>query len=173
MVVLNPATVEIKRNGLGRLQFKVEGEKSPLSAEDVVFIPDLVKPGEVRGVSRVTALKENFALAKALENFSATFFGQGTNVAGVIEFPGNLTAEQAQDLARGFDNRHRGWKRGHKTGVLTGGATFKTTQVDPDKSTLIDSRRMAVEDVARAFNIPPHLMGLPGKIGRASCRERV
>lgn len=171
MVVLNPATVEIKRNGLGRLQFKVEGEKATLSAEDVVFIPDLVKPGEVRGVSRVTALKENFALAKALENFSATFFGQGTNVAGVIEFPGNLTAEQAQDLARGFDNRHRGWKRGHKTGVLTGGATFKTTQVDPDKSTLIDSRRMAVEDCARAFNIPPHLLGLPGTNSYASVEQ--
>jgi len=171
MVVLNPHTVEVKRNGLGRLMFKVEGEDNLVSSDEMVFIPDLLKPGTVRGVSRVEALKENFALAKALENFSATFFGQGTNTAGVIEYPGNLTAEQAQDLARGFDARHKGWRRGHKTGVLTGGATFKTTQIDPDKSTLIDSRRMAVEDVARAFNIPSNLLGLPGTNSYASVEQ--
>ena len=68
LVVLNPTTVEVKRNGLGRLQFNVKGEKKSLSNEEVVFIPDLLKPGAVRGVSRVEALKENFGLALALES---------------------------------------------------------------------------------------------------------
>ena len=169
--VLNPRSVKIERSGVGRLTFQVEGSPRPLTSEEIVFIPDLVRPGDVRGVSRVSQLKENFGLAVALQNYAAQFFGTGTNMAGVIEFPGNLSAEQASELARGFDNRHKGWKRGHKTGVLTGGATFKTTQVDPEKSQAIEARRLAVEDVARIFNVPPHLLGLPGTNSYASVEQ--
>ncbi len=171
LVVLNPTTVEVKRNALGRLMFVVKGEKKPLTAEEIVFIPDVLRPGTVRGVSRIEALKENWGLALAMEKFSATFFGQGTNMAGVIEFPGNLTQEQSDQLRNGFDKAHQGWQRGHKTGVLSGGATWKSTQIDPDKSTLVESRNMAVADVARAFNIPVHLMGLPGTNSYASVEE--
>jgi HK97 family phage portal protein len=171
LVTLNPTSVEIVRNGIGRLQFNVTGEDKPLTADELIYIPDLLRPGQIRGVSRIHALKENFALALAMEKFAATFFGQGTNLAGVIEFPGNLTQEQADNLRSGFDSRHSGWSRSNRTGVLSGGATFKATQVDPQQSSLIESRRMAVEDVARAFNVPPHLLGLPGTMAYASVEE--
>jgi HK97 family phage portal protein len=160
MIVLNPLTVKIKRSGIGRLVFKVEGEDRPLSSEDILFIPDVVKPGEVRGVSRVEALKENFGLAIAMEKFAATFFGQGTNLSGVIEVPGNITQEQSEQLRNGFDRAHAGWRRGHRTGVLSGGATWKQTQIDPEKSTIIESRNQAVLDICRAFNVPPHLLAI-------------
>jgi len=171
LVVLNPKNVTVKRNGLGRLTFQVEGEDQPLTSDDIVFIPDLVKPGKVRGVARTEVLKESFGLALALERYSQTFFGSGTTLQGVIEYPGALTADQAADLRNGFDSAHQGWKKAHRTGVLTGGASFKTTQVDPEKSQAIEARRMAVEDVARAFNIPPHLLGLPGTNSYASVEQ--
>jgi len=171
LTVLNPQQVEVKRNGVGRIQFTVEGEERVLTPEDVIFIPDVVRPGYIRGESRVKALKENFGLAMALEKFAANFFGSGTNLSGVIEFPGNLTAEQASNLANGFDNRHKGWRKGHRTGVLSGGATFKPTQIDPVQSQSIEARHMAVEDVARAFNVPPHLLALPGTNSYASVEQ--
>jgi HK97 family phage portal protein len=171
LTVLNPLSVEVKRNGIGRIQFVVEGEDKVLTPEEIIFIPDLVRPGHIRGESRVKALKENFGLAMALEKFASNFFGQGTNLSGIIEFPGNLTAEQAQNLANGFDNRHRGWRKGHRTGVLSGGATFKATQIDPAQSQSIEARHMAVEDVARAFNVPPHLLALPGTNSYASVEQ--
>ena len=171
LVVLNPTTVQIVRNGIGRLQFNVTGEEQPLSGDEILYIPDILRPGQVRGVSRVVALRESFGLSLALEKFAATFFGSGTNLAGVIEFPGNLTQEQADNLRSGFDSRHSGWSRSNRTGVLSGGAQFKPTQIDPQQSSLIESRRFGVEDVARAFNIPPHLLGLPGTMAYASVEE--
>lgn len=171
LAVLNPTAVTISRSSRGRLTFKVEGTNKPLTADEVIYIPDVLRPGQLRGVSRVTALKENFGLALALEKFAASFFGNGTNTTGIIEFPGALTQEQADQLRESFDSRHRGWRNGHKTGILSGGATFKTTQIDPAQSTLIESRRMAVEDVARAFNVPPHLLGLPGTSSYASVEQ--
>jgi HK97 family phage portal protein len=162
MSVLNPHHVEIKRNGLGRVMFEVHGEPELLSSDEVVFIPDVVRPGHIRGVSRVEALKENFGLAIALQNYAAKFFGSGTQTSGVIEYPGNLTAEQAKALQEGFDARHRGWGKSHRTAIISGGAKYVPTSVENDKAQFLDSRRLAVEDVARAFNIPSNLLNLPG-----------
>lgn len=169
--VLNPSHVQIKRNGIGRVTFVVEGEDRPLTTEQVLHIPDIVKPGAIRGVSRTEALKENFGLAIALQNYSAKFFGQGTNTSGVLEYPGNLTAEQAAQLQEAFDARHRGWKHSHKTAVLSGGATYKPTSVNPQDSQLLEARNHAVADVARAFSIPPHLLGLDQGMSYASVEQ--
>lgn len=171
LIVLNPKTVTVKRNARQELLFEVEGESKPLTSEQMIFLPDVLRPGHVRGVSRVEALKENFGLALALERFAATFFGQGTNLGGVIEFPGNLTAEQAENLRNSFDVKHKGWRRGHRTGILSGGATFKTTQVDPESAQSIEARRLAVEDVARAFNVPANMLNIPGTTTYASVEQ--
>jgi HK97 family phage portal protein len=171
MTVLNPQQVKIERASYGEVRFKVEGEKRPLTPEEVIHIPDVVRPGSLRGVSRVDALKENFGLAMALENYAAKFFGQGATTQGIIEFPEELTAEQAKQLAQSFDSRHKGWGRAHKTGVLSAGAKYRETSVNNDQAQFIDSRRMAVEDVARAFNVPPHLLGLPGTNSYASVEQ--
>jgi HK97 family phage portal protein len=162
MTVLNPAKVEIRKDKVGGVTFVYEGENKPLNKNEILHIPDVVRPGETRGISRVTALKDNFGLALALESYAARFFGQGASTQGIIEFPGNLTPDQAKQLVDGFDARHKGFRKSHKTGVLSGGAKYVNTSVENDKAQFIDSRRMAVEDVARAFNIPPHLLGLPG-----------
>jgi HK97 family phage portal protein len=162
LVVLNPHKVEMIRNGIGRVMFQVEGEDKLLSGEEVIFIPDIVRPGNLRGVSRVEALKEDFGLAIALRNYAAKFFGSGTQPAGIIEVPGNLTGDQARNLQEGFESMHRGWKKSHRPAVISGGAKWVANQLENDKAQFIDSRRMAVEDVARAFNIPSNLLNLPG-----------
>ncbi|MGA1073432.1 MAG: phage portal protein, partial [Pseudohongiellaceae bacterium] len=134
MNVLNPTDVAIKRNGVGRVMFDVKGEDKLLSSEQIIFIPDVVKPGTMRGISRVEALKENFGLAQALENYASKFFGSGTHTSGVLEVPGNLTAEQAKSMQEAFDSRHKGWGRAHKTAIITGGAAYKPTNVPNDQA---------------------------------------
>jgi HK97 family phage portal protein len=162
MSVLNPHNVEITRNGLGQVMFRLNQDDTLLSSEQVVFIPDVVRPGNIRGVSRVEALKENFALARGLEAYAAKFFGSGTQTSGVIEFPGNLTADQAKGLQEGFDSRHRGWGKAHRTAILSAGAKYTPTNTENDKAQFLDSRRLAVEDVARAFRVPSNMLNLPG-----------
>jgi HK97 family phage portal protein len=162
LVVLNPGDVEVVRNGIGRVMFRLQTSDELLSSEQILHIVDVLKPGHIRGISRVEALKDNFGLAIALESYAARFFGQGVSMAGHIEFPANLTPEQARDLSDGFSARHGGFRKSHKVGVLSGGAKFVSTSIENDKAQFLDSRRMAVEDVARAFNIPTMFLGLPG-----------
>jgi HK97 family phage portal protein len=171
LVVLNPIDVEVTRNGIGRVMYRVQASDTLLDSDEVLHLIDTLRPGQIRGTSRVEALKDNFGLAIALESYAARFFGQGVSMAGHIEFPGNLTPEQAKDLSDGFSARHGGFRKSHKIGVLSGGASFVGTNIENDKAQFIDSRRMAVEDVARAFKIPPHLLGLPGTTSYASVEQ--
>lgn len=171
LMVLNPNAVTVRRSSVGRMVFEVEGENRPLTSEQVIYIPDLLRPGSVRGVSRVEYLKESLGIGKALDMYTANFFGNGTTLSGVLEVPMQLTAEQAESLRESFDAKHRSWKKAHRTGVLTGGATFKPTQIDPEKSMLIEAKNQAIGDVARAFHIPPHLLGLDMGMSYASVEE--
>lgn len=172
LVVLDPKTVEVKRSALGRKMFEVVGEPKLLSTDDVKHVTDLLEPGALRGISRVSKLSDALGVASALQSYAATFFGQGATTAGVIEFPGPLlTAEQAKTLQDGFDSRHKGWRKAHKTGILSGGATYKTTTVPNDSAQFLESRRFAVEEIARAFNIPLHMLGVPDTASYASVEQ--
>lgn len=162
MVVLNPLSVNLTRNSLGQKFYTstAEGNKM-LSNDDVLHIcGSILLPGELRGKSPIDTLKENIGLAISLESFAARFFGQGTLTQGVIEYPGALTAEQAENLAKSFDRQHKGFRKAHKTGILSGGAVFKPTTIANDQAQMLDSRRLAVEDVARAYRVPTDMIGL-------------
>jgi HK97 family phage portal protein len=172
LVVLDPEQVTVSRNGQGRKIFAYAGEDKALTSREIIHITDLLEPGALKGISRVSRLSDALGVASALQQYAARFFGQGATTQGVIEFPGPiLTKEQATTLANGFDSRHKGLRNAHKTGVLSGGATYKSTSVDNDSAQFLESRRFAVEEVARLFNIPLSMMGIPGTQSYASVEQ--
>ena len=116
LVVLNPQRVECSRDRVTRRPIYVFENRDVIQAEDMIHITELRLPGEMRGISRIDFMKENLGLAKALEEFAARFFGQGSSASGIIEFPGNLTREQAKDLVSGFEEGHKGLRRSHRPG---------------------------------------------------------
>jgi HK97 family phage portal protein len=162
MIVLNPLAVSVSRNSLGQKLFAYSGEtRKVLTTDDVLHIAgSILLAGDLRAKSPVDTLKENIGLAIALESFASRFFGQGTLTQGVIEYPGALTAEQAENLAKSFDRQHKGFRKAHKTGILSGGASFKPTTIANDQAQMLDSRRLAVEDIARAYRVPTDMIGL-------------
>jgi len=162
MMVLDPMKVAVSRRANGTKRYTYTGEDGKeLSSDDILHITgSIVLPGSIRGKSTVDSLKENLGLSMSLESFAARFFGQGTQTSGVIEYPGALTAEQAENLSKSFDRAHKGYRKAHKTGILSGGATFKPTAVANDQAQMLDSRRLAVEDVARIFRVPSFMVGL-------------
>lgn len=170
LTVLDPSRVQIRRNAARQVEY-VYDHKTTFSAEEILHITEMRKPGELRGISRMEQLKDTLGLAKALEVFAAQFFGNGSVTDIVIEAPGNLTKQQVEELRDGWENHHRGLKRAHRPGVLAGGAKVSKVGVDPEESQLLDSRRFAVEDICRAFRVPPSLMGIPGTTSYASVEQ--
>jgi len=171
LVVLDPNKVTVTRSAIGRKIFTYEGEQNGLTSDDIIHLTDLLEPGAIKGISRVEKLKEALGVASALQSYAARFFGQGATTQGIIEYPGNLLPDQAKQLRDGFDSAHKGFRKSHRTGILTGGATYKTTSVNNDSAQFLESRRFAVEEIARAFNIPLSFMGIPGTQSYASVEQ--
>lgn len=171
LVVLDPQKMEVTRSAIGRKLFHYEGEATALTTEDIVHLTDLLEPGAIKGISRVERLREALGLGIALQDFAATFFGQGVTGSLVAEVPGNLTPDQARQLSDSMSNRHGGWRKSGRVPVLTGGATIKDISIQNDQSQFIESRRFFVEEVARLFNIPLSMMDVPGSTSYASVEQ--
>lgn len=175
LVVLDPLKVEVTRNPVTReIAYRYENERDNLiSKDEMLHLTELRKPGDARGLSRVTELKQNLGLSSALQEFAARFFGSGANLGGLIEHPAQLTREQSKDLADSFRGLHKGLRKSHKVGVLSGGAKFTKTEAAPDEAQMLESRRLAIEEVARIFRVPPHMIGIttPGAMSYASVEQ--
>jgi len=172
--VLNPSKVEVVRNSATRrpeFVIKIDERRSErVPGDEMIHISDMRLPGEMRGKSRIDLIQEELGLSKALTVFAARFFSSGAVTSGIIEYPGNLTREQAGDLKASFDQSHQGLGRSHKTGILFGGAKFQKTGSDPEQAQMLASREHEIATIARIFRVPPQLLGVttPGAQSYAS-----
>ena len=173
LMVLNPQRVEVRLNRVTRRPEFVYDNRDVIPSEDMIHITELRLPGELRGRSRIDMVKETLGLSKALDTFAQLFFGQGSTVGGLIEYPGQLTREQAKDLADSFELQHKSVRRSHRPGVLFGGAKFTKTSVEPNEAQMLESRQFAVEEIARTFRCPPSMIGVttPGAMSYASVEQ--
>lgn len=171
LVALDPQKMEVTRSAIGRKLFHYEGEEKVLTSDEVMHLTDLLEPGAIVGMSRVDRLREALGLGIALQDFAATFFGQGVSGSMVVEVPGNITPDQARQLSDSMSNRHGGWRKSGRAAVLSGGATVKDMSVQNDQSQFIESRRFFVEEVARLFNIPLHFLDVPGSQSYSSVEQ--
>lgn len=163
LTVLNPTKIKVKRNGVGRVLFEYEEDQKTYTSDEILHIVESVmRPGQIRGVSRVEEMKDALGLGLALDAYAQRFFGQGTSGNYALITDQALTEEQAKVLAKSVDSRHGGWRKSHKTLVLHSGLKIEDIGVDPEKTQLLDSRRMFIEDLCRIWNIPSHMMNLPG-----------
>lgn len=167
---LDPTRVMVRRNPQTRgREFVIDG-KTVLPGDQVLYICEMRKPGSVMGTSRIEEVKNTLGLAKALDEFASRYFSNGANAGGIIEFPGNLTQEQAKDVVEAFEAGHKGLRKSHKPGVLSGGAKFQKIGSDAEQAQMLESRQFAVEEIARVFRVPPSMIGLntPGAMSYAS-----
>lgn len=169
--VLDPMQVRVERNRDGFVQFVVDHTRI-IPAEDMLHITDIRRPGSLEGMSRVTELKDVLGIARALDEFSARYFGSGTLSSGIIEYGGDLTEEQATRLKDQFEKNSRGLSKAHRPNILTGGATYKKLSADAEQSQLVQSREFMVQEIARVFKIQPVMLGITAGMSQASVEQQ-
>jgi len=111
-------------------------------------------PGNLIGISPLRTNSNTYGLALAMERHIAQFYGQGGTPSSVLETDRDLTAEQANVLKETWIMNHN---RNRKPAVLTGGLKWKAISASAG-SELIDAREQIVNEIARVFRIPAHLL---------------
>jgi HK97 family phage portal protein len=102
--------------------------------------------------------REIIGLALATESFGSSFFANGTNVGGIIEMPGALSDEAFGRFKKDMRDTYEGLGKSHRLMFLEQGSKFHQITVNPNESQFIETRRFQVEEIARFFNVPPHMI---------------
>lgn len=158
-------TIETDRDGID--QYRIGA--GYLGSDQIVHVPLLPLAGRSRGPSPIAMLAESIASGLAAMKFGGFFFANGAAMQGVVEVPTGAVVD-AKKLKDDLMRDNRGTSKSHAIGVLTGGATFKELTSNPRDSQMVELQEYIVEEVGRAFGIPPYLLGSqkPGAVAYAS-----
>jgi len=161
--VLDPSditpTLAADDSGIQRLTFtSSQAPGTMFTSRDITMVRGLMKPGQIQGLSPITAAREFIGLGIATQRFGSAFFGNGATPGSVIEVPGQLSPEGAQQLKTAWNDVHKGAGNGSRLAVLTESAKFSKISLSPEDSQFLETRQATVQDVARLYGVPPHLL---------------
>lgn len=98
--------------------------------------------------------------ALAMDDYSGKFFANGAHPSIVLNAPNKMTPEQIDKLQKAFAGKYAGADNFHRLPlVLTEGLTHKEISLSAEDSQLLEARKFQVIDIARAFGVPPHMIG--------------
>lgn len=151
--LVNPNDLlDIKKKD-GQLFYYIKG-KSPISSEDVIHIPGFSFNG-ITGVSVFKYAAKNLGAALAAEEFADENFKSKGLLAGIIKSPKAVESAGKVRLSDAMEARLS--KGGtHNIGFLDEGMDFQSITANAQEASLIDWKKISIEDVARWFNIAPH-----------------
>lgn len=144
----------------GRLAYDVgdgKGRTRRLLEGEVLHLRDRTDDGRI-GRSRLSRAAETVQGVDLANRHARNFLANGASPSGVIEHPGNMTAEQRNGLRSQFSDRHTGTNNAGSTLILDGGLTWKAAQISPEDAELLETRKFGVIEICRLFQVPPPIV---------------
>lgn len=155
--------VTVRRN-FGTKELMYDVNVSDNRRPPITLYPENVL--DIRGMSfngvdtfkPVIAAREAIGMSLATEEFGARFFGNGTNVGGVVEYEGKLSEEAKARFKKDVADKYEGLGKSNRLIFLENGSKFTKVNTTPNDSQFIETRKFQVIEIARFFNVPPHLI---------------
>ena len=166
---LLPSRMTVDRDERGQLFYRYQrgsdetaggkaskAETVILHPSDVLHIPGLGFDGLV-GYSPIAMSKNAIGLAMAAEEYGSKFFANGAAPSGVLETP--TLIKDITKLRDSWNEAYGGSHNAGKVAILEQGVTFKPISMSPQDSQLLETRKYQLDEIARIFRIPPHMIG--------------
>lgn len=163
---LMPSRMRVDRDDNGRLYYEYtrygdeagagKRETVKLSPEEVLHIPGLGFDGLV-GYSPIAMAKNAIGMSMACEEFGAKFFANGAAPGGVLEHPGIL--KDPARVRESWNATFGGSSNANKVAVLEEGMKYTPISVSPNEAQFLETRKFQIDEIARIFRIPPHMIG--------------
>ena len=127
-------------------------------SNDVLHFTGLTTDG-IEGLSPITQCKKAIGWGMAIEEYGNTFFKNGAKLSGVLSTDRSLSETAIDRLRQSFNNTYSQLSGSNQTAILEEGLTFKPVGISPDQAQFLASRTFSIEEIARIWNIPPHMLG--------------
>lgn len=94
------------------------------------------------------------------DEYADLFYKQGISPKGYISYEGDPGENfDPEEIRKFWAEKFGSVKNSHLPAVLLNGGKFTSLMTDPETAQLFESRSFQVLDIARAFGVPPHLIG--------------
>lgn len=156
---LHPDRVQPLRLPSGDLVYRVRQttrESIDLPARDVLHFKGLGFDG-ISGYSVIRLAAQSIGLGLAMEQFGASFFGNGAAASGVLEHPGRLSPDAHSNLRTSLEKGFRG-VRALRPMILEEGMKWHQMSIAPEEAQFLESRRFQTAEICRWFRVPPHMV---------------
>lgn len=152
---LDPRRVTPYRDDKGRKRYTVDGQDA--DPDDIMHVPGY---GDgMKGLNPIAQAREALGLALSAEEFGSSFFGRGSTLNGILTTEGKLDDATADKLEKRWNTSHSGVRNAHKTAIMEGGLKYQQIGITPEDGQFLETRRFQVEEIARLFRVPPHMIG--------------
>lgn len=127
-----------------------------LSPHDVLHIPGLGFDGLV-GYSPIAMAKNSIGMSIACEEYGAKFFANGATPGGILEHPG--VVKDPEKVRDSWMSAFGGSANSNKVAVLEEGMKYTPISISPEEAQFLETRKFQIDEIARIFRIPPHMIG--------------
>jgi len=137
---------------------EADGTMRVLFTGEVLVIRNMMSDDGITPLSPIGVAREAIGLSLAAEEHGSKLFSNDATPAGVLEHPGTLDEPAIKRLRESWENTHAGSSNAHKTAILEGGLKYSAISISPKDSQFIEARKYQIEDIARIYRVPPHLL---------------
>jgi HK97 family phage portal protein len=108
--------------------------------------------------SPLSLAREAIGVAIILERHIAKFFANGARPSGVLETEKSFGDEAVKKVLAGWKAAHQGADNAGKTPLLWAGTTYRPLTMSSVDAQLLELRKFAIIEIARAFRVPPSML---------------
>lgn len=129
-----------------------------LPREDVLNIVGPFSCDGVFGRGVIEAAMESIGAGMAIDKYRGSFFANDATPPGVLQHPGKLSPEARNNMRSEWRSLHGGPDNRGNIAVLWEGMTYTKIGSDPEQTKLIESAQFSITEMARWFDLPPHVL---------------
>lgn len=130
-----------------------------INSRDMLHIRGLGPDGIV-GWPVLELMADALGVGMAAQEFGARFFGNGSNMSGLLMIPGAFTEEKIRNTIAAWNSMQTGLTNSHKVALLQEGVKFQQLQIAPEQAQFLQTREHEIRaTVANITGVPPHMLG--------------
>ncbi|WP_029042575.1 phage portal protein [Cucumibacter marinus] len=164
---LDPANVRIlvdTTSSEPTYEYQTGGGKALYPYRDIFHIKAPGTDG-IAGKSPTLDCRDAIRVAMVMERQAFKFFEKASRPSGVIETPKQLGDEGVKKMLAGWKVAQQGAENAGGTPVLWDGSRFVSHTFNSVDAQFLELRRFAIDEIARVYGVPPHLLF---EMGRAT-----
>lgn len=173
LLLLRPDLIEVikgKQEGdiIAGYTYTVNGQKIPLTAEEIVFIKYPDPNRQFRGAGPLAAATRTVDLEEFSEEYNRKFFYNSARPDGVLSTEQKLNPEQLAKMEKKLLQKYKGIGNAHKTLILEKGLKWETMGISQRDMEFIGQANFSRDKILGIFRVPRTVLGITDDVNRAN-----